>query len=323
VSKGTSPPDPSSLELIQARLRRDRDTRDSVDTLVRDIMKKYEDVGYTPQRVLQDVIIPAFIATPTWAVAGGFKIGVGAVFNAGAFCVYYGKDPETNKYIALVQQRKEKDVTGKHKVGAIGGYTEQPEQPIVGLIRETKQEVCKAKDTGVFEPDPGRYVLISAGKDFTNTAKIPVEYTGYAYELSAEEIKALKKYIKKLDTDPVFKSRVIAASDEESYGFELAPLEKIASEMAKDFKYERQHDVYAEVAARLGVLGVDKQRKRSSSIGYTVGDCMETLKVHLGSAAFNSNQVQMGSAVRDQAVLAELGRRTDTTTTAPHIIPPL
>lgn len=230
----------------------------------------YPDID--PKDALTKYIIPALLEIPEWANAnGGPQVGMGTIFNSGTFAVYFGKDPDSGEIVTLLHTRKETKENGENKVGAVGGYVTQPEQPVDGLVRETAEEIISSDGKPIFTPDAAKYVLMDAAFDFREgSEKIPVQYIAYAYEMSPEEIRSIKNYTENFK-DKEFKDAVVNASDGETHGFDILPLEDVVKMKPDDFTYHRHYDVYREVASRLeleveGLL----QRRKTTEIGYPI-----------------------------------------------------
>ncbi len=224
------------------------------------------------ERILIRDILPEVLreTIPSWCKeAGGLRIGRGTVFNAGTFCVYWGKDPDTGKIMALLHVRKEHEKNGKPKLGAIGGYTVKPEQSFNGVLRESLEEVCGSDGKPVISPDIAKYAFVQEGKDFDRKPPaLPVQYTGYAYELDEHVVRALKQYAAKF-SDQTFREQVKEKSEGETLGVKFLPLEEIAKMSPNQFMYRRQYDLFREIDRRL------KGAKPSSPVGFTIGDSQE------------------------------------------------
>jgi len=225
------------------------------------------------RKIIEQHIAPALLgAPPEWAETSGYQLGRGAIFNSGAFCVYWGKDPDSGEIVALLHVRKERGSDGRYKYGALGGYTEKPEQSCAGVLREAwREEVCDHQGNSIITPEMSRHVLILEGKDFY-TKDPAVQYVGYACELSPKEMQVIKKHIEKCEK-PDYQAKVTNASNGETMGLKLMPLEKIVRLSPDDFTYHRQYSVYREVANRLGI-GIDKNYP-SSPVGYAISDSPE------------------------------------------------
>lgn len=233
------------------------------------------------RRIIEQVLAPAMLGEPPeWSLPNGYKLGRGAIFNAGAFCVYWGRDPDVSdpkkQFIALVHIRKEAHENGQNKRGAVGGYVETPEQTFMGVLREVAEEIRDPQKQPIFIPEMVEHGKVIGGMDYDKDP--PVAYVGYACELSAEQIRRIKEHIHKFNTNDQYRAGCIAASGGETMGVEFMPLQDIVTLTPDAFMYSRQYDAYREIAKRLGV-GASERQCPSTPVGYTEGDAASELHV--------------------------------------------
>ena len=197
---------------------------------------------------LAESLMPKLLGTaPSWAQAQhppyGWTISLGDVLNAGVFCVYYGKDPDTGELIALVQRRKEPLNESEYRIGAVGGYADPSEKLHEAISRETREEVCNERGEPIFTPKFYKYAPLF--NDVDTRGNPPILFQAFCYELSSDEITAIKNHTKKLNDEPDYKEGVFKATHKEVTGLEFMPLEEIVSPQKRPlFTYPRQHDAY-------------------------------------------------------------------------------
>jgi hypothetical protein len=282
------------------------------------------------RKFIEQQVAPALLGKPSkWSRPHGFRLSSdGVLIGSGGFGIYWGIDPDVPDYIdlpnadgsfkrvptpleeriiTLVQVRREThdprsktsdgvDRSGEHKVGAPGGHLHDREQTFQGIMRETMEELCDENRNPVFIPDPDRYSFLMGGRDFISRKDKAMQYAGYAYQLSSDEIRSLKNYTHRLDHEPGFQEAVVEASGNETHGLKLMPLIEViglAQQIDKttgeplrerlfekdDFRHTRQFAYYLEVADRLGIAL--RKKVPSSPLGFTIGDLHKDFRTGL------------------------------------------
>ncbi len=213
-----------------------------------------------PRAIVSNIVLPNLLGpAPKWAAnqtkGSGWSIGFGDLFTVGVTCVYFGRDPETKKLVALVQHRKD-GTDEKPKLGLVGGYAEPTERMHKSLIRETSEEVVDDEGRPIFNPKATRFVPLY--QDTIPAARNA--FCSFAYELDADEMTKLKDYTKRFANEP-FKKKVFEASGHEVKGFELIPLEEIIdAKHRKSFSIPMQHDVFISLHNLLEEIKYDTSR---------------------------------------------------------------
>ncbi len=195
------------------------------------------------KRMIEKKIAPLLLGRPQkWSEKLGYQLGMGPIFTAGAFCVYWGRDEETGQIEALLHYRKDK------KKGAVGGYVKREERSYEGVKREGLEELRDHENHPVFEPDGAKYRLIVADHEFDTHSS--VHYTGYAYKLSDEEMARLKAHIKLCSMNPEYNSAAVTATHGETTGLEFVPFTAIKDNKqfpSEHFTYWPHYKAYHKV----------------------------------------------------------------------------
>ena len=225
-----------------------------LDELFKEIASQLKDYSPEERAFIIEQHLPHILGKPpAWAKSqapNGYKIALGKTFNMGGFCVYYGFDDETQKPVILLQTRKEIGKDNKRLKGCIGGYVTSPEQIFEGLMRETAEEVCDDQGQPIFNPFAVEFQTILHGVD--NMSQPNICYAGYAYQLTANDIGAIKSHINRMDSDATYRKAVHEASDGEVLGLELCDFESFISNYnVKDFTYHRQYDCVKDTIRKL------------------------------------------------------------------------
>src|SRR4051794_19314166 len=67
------------------------------------------------RQLIEKELAPAMLGeAPEWTLPAGYRLGRGAIFNSGAFCVYWHKDPNRDDIETIVHVRKEKNNNPSH-----------------------------------------------------------------------------------------------------------------------------------------------------------------------------------------------------------------
>jgi 8-oxo-dGTP pyrophosphatase MutT (NUDIX family) len=195
------------------------------------------------------------------------------LYGKGAFCLYYGVDPDTKENLVLLIERGEKfKGTVYEGFGAPGGYVEiggHTEQPKEGAVREMFEEVRLPDGKPVIDKiDPHRLrnaetiptVENGDGIDYRNGKTI--HWTAYHCELKPDELKALRTHMNKMQSDPDYAAAVREASEQETKGIVLMPAAELARQIrAGAIKFAYPHEQAVALGVANGLAAAQPQAR--------------------------------------------------------------
>lgn len=221
-----------------------RTQKKHLDEVMESLREEHPDVP--DKDLVAKYIIPSLLGQGAKWNRNGHQIIEGAAYHAGAFCIFWGRDPDTGQVVTLLHVRKEKDGR-KHLFGLPGGYVETKETTSGALKREIEQELCNASGVPVFPVDEDRFVVMHEAKSYRQGRAI--QFTSLSYELNSEELQALKNYSKSFK-DAALRKEVRRHTERETYGIKLLPLIDVAQMKELQFTYPAHYHCLLDMVRR-------------------------------------------------------------------------
>lgn len=245
--------------------------KSALDAVLISLQERYP--GKTPQELLGGGILPHFLGAAPLGTQG-YKVAAGAIFHAGIFCVLWGKDPDTGHVVTVLHQRADRNHPRRTYLGAPGGFIEEGENLNQGLLREVQEELCDDRGNPVIPIDENKLVQLHHFADPDRS----IQSSAYAYELNAENIRALKLHEERFK-DKEYKQAVYRASGGETRGIRVVPLMDIGQKIRlEQFAKPAQFFGYCDALRRIlqHRYGGEEWGKPSSAMGHTMRDIRTT-----------------------------------------------
>lgn len=214
--------------------------------------------GQDPKQIFAELAADVLGPLPPYSHRKSYQISPVTRLMPGSFAIAYGAntamrgpDGRMGEPVVVLQRRGDTGLHGEPRYGALGGFTNvddvpekgvNEEQPREGAAREISEELVDDTGKSLWHITPDRLSdVLVVGHDYRRKEN-GVCYTGFALELTPQELSAAQAHAKRLAADSEYAGKCRTASGGEVASIMVMPLREAIALSRASFTHPHEHD---------------------------------------------------------------------------------